>query len=88
MPAIKKLSSRFTEAELDDEIVIMHVDTGEFFGLSDTAAAAWRLMDGQRDRAALLSALAAKFESDEGQIALDVDEFLENLREAGLVVDD
>ena len=87
MTAIAKLSDRFTEADIDHEIVIMRLDNGEFFSLSGTSAGIWRLIDGQRDRAALLAALAEEFEGDERRIAADVDAFLADLRETGLLAD-
>ena len=85
--AINKLSDRFTEAAIDEEIVVMRLDNGEFFALSGTAAATWRLIDGKRDRQALLNALADEYSTDEKRIAPDVDEFLVRLTEAGLLGD-
>lgn len=85
MKEITKLHNRFTEAAIDDEIVIMRVDTGDFYSLTGTAAATWRLIDGQRSRAALVAALATEFAGTEEDIASDVDEFLQNLRELELI---
>jgi hypothetical protein len=85
MTAITKLSERFTEADIDQEIVIMRLDSGEFFSLSGTAAAIWRLIDGQRDRAELIATAAREFAPGERDIAADVDEFLAQLRETGLL---
>ena len=85
-PALTKRSDRFTEADIDQEIVVMRLDNGEFFSLSGTSAAIWRLIDGQRDRATLLAALGEQFEGDESAIAADVDAFLDQLRETGLLV--
>ena len=85
MSKVEKLSDRFTETEVDDEVVVMRLDSGEFFSLAGTAAATWRLIDGSRDRAALLSALAGQFRGDEEEMAADVDEFLARLKEMGLV---
>lgn len=82
---IKKQVDRFSETEIDDEVVVMRLDSGEFFSLAGTAAAIWRLIDGTRDRAALVEALAAEFEADEEVIAADVDDFLAGLTEQGLV---
>ncbi|HKX91511.1 MAG TPA: PqqD family protein [Sphingomicrobium sp.] len=87
MTALTKRSDRFTEADIDHEIVVMRVDNGEFFSLSGTSAAIWRLIDGHRDRAALLDALAEEFDGDRAVIAADVDEFLTRLRGTGLLVD-
>ena len=47
---LAKREDRFTEAAIDDEIVVMRLDNGEFFSLSATSAAIWRLIDGTNDR--------------------------------------
>ena len=85
MTALAKRPERFTETVIDDEFVIMRLDNGEFFALSQTAAAIWRLIDGTRDRNALLEALGETFDGDRGQMAEEVDDFLAQLRAAGLV---
>lgn len=85
MTGISKLPGRFSETQIDDEIVVMHLDTGEFFSLAGTAAATWRLIDGTRNRSTLIAELASEFEADEREIAVDVDQFLARLREVGLL---
>lgn len=85
MDAITKQVGRFSETAIDGEIVIMRLDNGELLSLSGTAAATWRLIDGKRDHAALLAALADDFSTEEESIAPDVDELLERLRETGLL---
>ena len=85
MTVISKHSDRFTETVLDDEIVIMRLDNGEFFALSGTAAAAWRLIDGTRDRSALSAALSEEFAAEPDQVAADLDDFLSQLSETGLL---
>lgn len=87
MSGLAKQPSRFTETEIDDEIVVMRLDTGEFFSLSGTAAAAWRLIDGTRDRARLLEALTEQYNSDESEIVADVDDFLAQLKSLKLVAE-
>lgn len=88
MSTLAKRSDRFAETEVDDEIVVMRLDNGDFFSLAGTAAAAWRLIDGTRDRAALVVALAEQFDGGETEIAADVNEFLGQLREMGLLAVD
>ena len=83
-PIVKRLG-RFTEADIDEEIVVMRLDNGEFFSLSGTSASIWRLIDGVRDRSALLAALAQEFDGDEAKMAADVDEFLSQLEDTGLL---
>lgn len=85
MSALAKHAGRFSETDIDDEIVVMRLDNGEFFSLAGTAAATWRLIDGTRDRSGLIEALAVEYDADESEIADDVDEFLARLNELGLV---
>jgi len=83
--APRKLADRFTEADIDSEIVIMRLDSGEFFSLTGTGAAIWRLIDGQRDRDALIHAAAREFDGPGDDIARDVDAFLAQLTTTGLL---
>ena len=87
MTAIAKLADRFTETDIDGEIVLMRLDNGEFFALSGTAAATWRLIDGRRDRAALIEGLAREFDAGADHIAADVDEFVARLKDRGLLAE-
>lgn len=88
MTAIRKLAGNFTEADVDGEIIVMRLDSGELLSLVDSAAAAWRLIDGSRDRAALAQALEAQYDADERRIAEDLSELLEQLQQAGLIAQD
>ena len=78
---------RFTETDIDEEIVIMRLSTGEFFSLSESGAEIWRLIDGQRDRRALIAALSEDYDADPVQIAADVDQLLLQLKEAELIAE-
>jgi len=88
MTVITKRAGGFTETAIDDEIVVMHLGTGEFFSLAGTATAIWRLIDGSRDRDALIDALSKEFGGDRREIAADVDEFLMQLSDLGLLCND
>ena len=87
MSAIQKLTANFTEADIDQEIILMRLDNGELLSLADSAAAVWRLIDGRRDRAALVAALEAEFEAGSQQIDRDVAELLRQLAEARLIAE-
>ena len=88
MTYLAKRSDRFAETDVDDEIVLMRLDNGEFFSFAGTAAAAWRLIDGTRDRSALVAALSERFDGDPADIAADVDQFLAELHQMGLLAND
>jgi hypothetical protein len=87
MTAITKLTDRFVETDIDEEIIVMRLDNGELLTLAETAASVWRLIDGQRDRSTLVVALGEQYDVGAEDIGRDVDEFLLRLREAGLLAD-
>ncbi len=83
---LAKRPGAFNETAIEDEVVVMHLESGEFFSLTGSAAAIWKLIDGTRSRDAVLTVLAAQFAGeDEVRIAADLDDFLAQLRAAGLV---
>jgi PqqD family protein of HPr-rel-A system len=82
---LAKRTAIFNETAIEDEIVVMHLESGEFFSLTGSAAAIWQLIDGTRGRDQVLANLAAQFLQDEALIAADLDAFLAQLRAAGLV---
>lgn len=82
---LAKATTRFSETEIDDEVVVMSLESGDFFSLTGTAQAIWTLIDGTRTRAALLTELAAQFDVEESALAGDLDAFLAQLEAAGLL---
>jgi len=82
---ITKDGARFVETEIDDEVVLMDVESGTFFSLAGTSLAVWRLIDGSRGEGEIAAALAADYDAPVEQVAADVAAFLAELREAGLV---
>lgn len=85
MTAIQKLAGNFTEAGIDDEVILMRLDNGELLSLTGTGAATWRLIDGKRDLASLAAALVDQYDADDAAITRDVHELLSRLSEAGLI---
>ena len=82
---LTKDPAAFAETRIDDEIVIMNLASGDFFSLTDSAAAIWDLLDGSRNRAAVLAALADAYDAPQADLATDVDAFLGELRAGGLI---
>jgi pyrroloquinoline quinone biosynthesis protein D len=82
---LTKIPSTFAETRIDDEIVVMDLSSGDFFSLTGSAAAIWDLLDGTRDRAAVLAALASDFDASAEDMASDLDTFLGELRASGLI---
>ena len=87
MAAIRKLTGNFTEAGIDDEIILMRLDNGELLSLTESAAAIWRLIDGKRDRATVVAALEAEYSAGNREIDRDVGDLLSQLMGAGLIAE-
>jgi hypothetical protein len=82
---ILKLRDNFMETSIDDEIVVMELDKGTFFSLTGTSLSIWGALDDELDHDALLARLAGEFGVVADDIAQDVDDFLGQLRDAGLI---
>ena len=85
MNAVTKEPTRYVETAVEDETLLMVLDTGDFFTLRDTARAVWNTIDGTRDRNAIVAALADQYAVPEQDIATEIDAFLAELTEVGLV---
>ncbi len=82
---LRKATSRLAETEIDDEIVLMNIDTGHFHALRNTGLAIWKLIDGTRDINALCDALRQSYAVDPDVCAIEVDRFINLMVEAGFV---
>lgn len=80
-----KAEGRFSETTIDEEIVVMQLDTGVFFSLTGTARRIWELLDGTRDHATLLAELVEEYGTETQPIAADLEAFLDQLKQADLL---
>ena len=85
MSAPTKDPARFVETQIEDQTIVMRLDNGDFFALDGTGQAIWHLIDGVRDRAAILASLAERYEAPDETLAGDLDRFLADLDAAGLL---
>lgn len=80
-----KRPERFVETDIDDEVVVMDLDSGNFFSLKDTALEIWRLVDGSRTSADIVAEIAAAYDLAESELAADIAAFLDQAQAAGLL---
>jgi coenzyme PQQ synthesis protein D (PqqD) len=59
-------------AEVDNEIVMMSIEQGRYFGLDDIGSDIWKRIEQPCSFAALVDALAADYEADRDTIVKDV----------------
>jgi hypothetical protein len=72
-------------ATVDDEVIILSVERGSYFGLDDIGSDIWERLASPIRVDALCDALAARYDADRAIIERDVLALLEKLVAAGLV---
>ncbi|MEN2978574.1 PqqD family protein [Tistrella bauzanensis] len=72
-------------AEIDGEVVLMHIDLGNYYGLDEIGSDIWTRLDAPQGVAALRDALIADYEGDAAQIEADLIELLDRMAEHDLV---
>jgi Coenzyme PQQ synthesis protein D (PqqD) len=70
---------------LEDEIAIVHLKTGVYYGLDSVGARVWELLKTPRSVAAVRDVLLAEYEVDAARCESDLVTLLQTMAEAGLV---
>lgn len=70
---------------LEDEVVLVQLQTNRIYSLNATAARAWELLSAGADRSEIERALLDEFEVDAGDLCSSLDDLLQRLSEADLV---
>ncbi|MFZ1741843.1 MAG: PqqD family protein [Pontixanthobacter sp.] len=85
MVQIHKSSLDLIETDVDDETIIVSLDSGQLYAVKDTGRAIWKLIDGKRDRTAILAELEAAYGEEASAIEIGVDKFIAEITAAGLI---
>ena len=78
-------SPNLVPAELDDEVVLMTMDEGKYFGLKGTARRIWELLESPCSLAELCQQLREHYQAPAERIDADVMTFVGQLAEQGLI---
>ena len=81
----KKHAPAFVETKIGEEMIVMHLESGEFFSLKGTASEIWSLIDGDHSTSAIVTVLAQRHDAPEDAVKEDVEEFIKQLGQAGLL---
>ena len=71
--------------DLNGEIAILNLDSKLYFGVADVAVFIWRLLEAPTDIVSVKRAVMQEFDVSAEQCSLDVDQFLSDLNDAGLL---
>ena len=85
MTRICKALSDLIETDVDDETIIVSIKSGQLFSVKDTSRAIWKLIDGTRGPRDIATELGKIYEKDTASIQSDIDKFLAEIEEAGLI---
>jgi hypothetical protein len=70
---------------VDDEVVLLNLDSGEYFGLNEVGARIWVLSSKGRSLGSILKDILERYEVEAEDLIRDVMTFLHQLEEEGLV---
>ncbi|MEW6364181.1 MAG: PqqD family peptide modification chaperone [Acidobacteriota bacterium] len=71
--------------ELEDEVVLLDLESGRYFGLAAVGARAWQLLSETGDTEETFAKLAGEYAVDEATLRRDLDEFWQQLLDARLL---
>ena len=83
---VNKIAGEFVETEIDGESILMHINTGSFFGMKDTSLVIWKLLDKYEDTDDITSALLELYSASREDCENDVKKFILDIDRAGFVV--
>ena len=86
MPAYVVDRDRVTWRIVDDEAVVVHAETSDYFSLNASGTWLWTVLELPRTAQALAEALSARYGHPAADAAADVDAFLAQLAGARLLV--
>jgi hypothetical protein len=80
-----RIPERVVHQRLGDEIVLLNLETGYYFGLNPTGARLWELISEGRGLEDAGRVLMAEYEIDEQTLSVDVGNLVGELQAKGLI---
>ncbi|MEY8197633.1 MAG: lasso peptide biosynthesis PqqD family chaperone [Colwellia sp.] len=78
-------TSSAVASELDNEVVMMSIEQGEYYGLGQVGSQLWRLMEQPTSVQHIIEQLMAQYDVSFEQCQQDVTPFLTQLHHKGLI---
>lgn len=80
-------NSELISATVDDDLVMMSLTKGEYYGISGVGARIWELLAEPTTLDSLVDTICAEYKVDPQVCRADVEEFVTRLGDLGLVSD-
>lgn len=78
-------SDNFVESNVDDEVIVMHLDEGNFSSLKSTGLRIWSMLDEPTSVAKICETLLGEFDVSESDCQEQTIAFLQGVSERGLI---
>lgn len=72
-------------AEIDDDIVMMNLETGKYYYLTETGKDIWQLIDNKKSVGALITLLQSMYDVNYESCQKDLLDFLDQLCKSGII---
>lgn len=80
---LAKINERYEASPVDDELMLIDIDTGRFFALKDVALRIWNLLDDESDLDTISQTLCSEYEVAPSEAREGVARFADSLVDAG-----
>ncbi|NBB22957.1 PqqD family peptide modification chaperone [Runella sp. CRIBMP] len=71
--------------QLNDDLVMVDIEKGSYFSLNSVATRIWELLENPLSSESLYEVLMAEYEVSPEQCRTEVNEYLEKMKELGLI---
>ena len=71
--------------ELDGEAVLLHLDSGKYFGLDEVGTRMWQLLKSSASIQVAFEQILAEYEVEPGQLRTDLEDLIAELSEQKLI---
>ncbi|HEY5588930.1 MAG TPA: PqqD family protein [Candidatus Paceibacterota bacterium] len=85
MSSFKILNTNFVESEINDEIVVLNIQTGEYIGLNNVAKDIWNYCKNNEDIQHIVNLIKLEYNISEEKALNDVMDFLHSLHDEQLI---
>lgn len=71
--------------EVDNEAVILNIETNDYFTLDSTGAEIWKRFTSENSISAIISGISSEYGIEKERLTEDINDFIKELKEEGLV---
>ena len=85
--AVFKCREGVVKQRASTSLVLLDIESGEYFSLNEVGDRMWELCDGSRSIGELIAVISREYDASEDVVATDVTELLDELVDANLLVE-